>query len=127
MRLPLDSTVRAALYEAAGGQLGDTIQRLCGGDQARARCMRTLDAHAARARCTPPPHRLTPTPTPTPSWSRDQAELFECAALITAEGAAPQVLHSDTVLSRDPQLFTATIALQVRSVGRCSILGECCN
>jgi len=73
VRLPLDSTVRAALYEAAGGQLGDTIQRLCGGDQ---------------------------------------AELFECAALITAEGAAPQVLHSDTVLSRDPQLFTATIALQ---------------
>jgi ectoine hydroxylase-related dioxygenase (phytanoyl-CoA dioxygenase family) len=42
----------------------------------------------------------------------DEAPLFECAAIISAEGAAPQVLHSDTVLTDGRQLFTAFVAMQ---------------
>ena len=41
-----------------------------------------------------------------------EAPLFECAAIISAEGAAPQVLHSDTVLTDGLQLFTAFVAMQ---------------
>jgi ectoine hydroxylase-related dioxygenase (phytanoyl-CoA dioxygenase family) len=41
-----------------------------------------------------------------------EAPLFECAAIISAEGAAPQVLHSDTVLTDGRQLFTAFVAMQ---------------
>lgn len=40
------------------------------------------------------------------------AQLFECAAIISAEGAAPQIVHSDTVLLADPTLHTAFVALQ---------------
>ena len=42
----------------------------------------------------------------------DEAPLFECAAIISAEGAAPQVLHSDTILTDGRQLFTAFVAVQ---------------
>ena len=42
----------------------------------------------------------------------DEAELVECAAIISAEGAAPQMLHSDTIPSDGPQLLTAFVALQ---------------
>ena len=41
-----------------------------------------------------------------------EAPLFECAAIVSAEGAAPQVLHSDTVLTDGLQLFTAFVAMQ---------------
>ena len=42
----------------------------------------------------------------------DAAELFECAAVISAEGAASQIVHSDTVISDAPTLHTAFVALQ---------------
>jgi len=42
----------------------------------------------------------------------DEAELFEVAALISSAGAAPQILHSDTVFTPTAQLFTAFVALQ---------------
>ena len=42
----------------------------------------------------------------------DEAELVECAAIISAAGAAPQMVHSDTIPSDGPQLITAFIALQ---------------
>lgn len=42
----------------------------------------------------------------------NEAELVECAAIISAEGAAPQIVHSDTIPSDGPQLLTAFIALQ---------------
>lgn len=42
----------------------------------------------------------------------DEAELFECAAVISARGSAPQILHSDTVFSEEAQLYTAFVALQ---------------
>jgi len=42
----------------------------------------------------------------------DEAELVECAAIISAAGAAPQMVHSDTIPSDGPQLLTAFIALQ---------------
>jgi hypothetical protein len=45
----------------------------------------------------------------------DAAELVECAAIITAEGAAPQIVHSDTtptLAEAGPQLHTAFVALQ---------------
>jgi len=42
----------------------------------------------------------------------DAAELFECAAIISTAGAAPQILHSDTIFTPTPQLFTAFVALQ---------------
>ena len=42
----------------------------------------------------------------------DDAELFECAAVISKEGAASQIVHSDTVISDAPTLHTAFVALQ---------------
>ena len=43
----------------------------------------------------------------------DDAELLECAAIISVEGAAPQIVHSDTIPTADgPQMFTAFVALQ---------------
>ena len=47
----------------------------------------------------------------------DEAELFECAAIISAVGAAPQIVHSDTVFEAGrshlgPLLHTAFVALQ---------------
>lgn len=42
----------------------------------------------------------------------NDAELYEVAALISAPGSAPQPLHSDTLWSRYPCLYTAFIALQ---------------
>jgi len=44
--------------------------------------------------------------------SGDDAELFECAAIVSAEGAAPQIVHSDVVISGSPRLHTAFVALQ---------------
>jgi hypothetical protein len=40
------------------------------------------------------------------------AELWECAALISAPGAAPQPLHADTLWDEDGVLFSTFIALQ---------------
>lgn len=40
------------------------------------------------------------------------AELWECAALISAPGAAPQPLHADTLWDKDGVLFSTFIALQ---------------
>ena len=78
IRLPWDAPVQAAVREMLreGGQLGDALRTLSGGDE---------------------------------------AELIECASIISAEGAAPQVVHSDTVAEfaeEGPQLHTAFIALQ---------------
>ena len=42
----------------------------------------------------------------------DDAELWELAALISAPGATPQSVHSDTIFSEAPCLFTAFVALQ---------------
>ena len=43
----------------------------------------------------------------------DDAALFECAAIVSAEGAAPQIVHSDVTLSTGtPMLHTAFVALQ---------------
>eukprot|EP00959_Pyramimonas_sp_CCMP1952_P170103 3553827-Pyramimonas_sp.AAC.1 len=48
----------------------------------------------------------------------DHAILFECAAIISAKGAAPQIVHSDTSTSdtdahfMEPELHTAFVALQ---------------
>ena len=43
----------------------------------------------------------------------DEAVLLECAAIISTEGAAPQVVHSDTISTEDgPQMFTTFVALQ---------------
>jgi hypothetical protein len=42
----------------------------------------------------------------------NDAELFECAAVISAQGSAPQILHSDTEFSNAAQLYTAFVALQ---------------
>jgi hypothetical protein len=44
----------------------------------------------------------------------DSAALFECAAIISCEGAAPQRVHSDTVYDaiEGPHLHTAFVALQ---------------
>ena len=41
-----------------------------------------------------------------------EAELFECAALVAAPGAAPQPLHADTLWCEGGCLFTAFVALQ---------------
>jgi len=40
------------------------------------------------------------------------AELWECAALISAPGAAPQPLHADTLWDQEGVLFSTFIALQ---------------
>ena len=40
------------------------------------------------------------------------AELWECAAIVTAPGATAQPVHSDTEYSPSPCLFTAFVALQ---------------
>jgi hypothetical protein len=40
------------------------------------------------------------------------AELWECAAIVVASGAAPQILHGDTHFQQRPQVFTAFVALQ---------------
>ena len=40
------------------------------------------------------------------------AELFELAAFVTVKGAGRQVMHSDTLWSKLPCLFTCTLALQ---------------
>ena len=42
------------------------------------------------------------------------AQLWECAAVIVARGAAPQILHGDTMLNNSdtPEVFTAFVALQ---------------
>jgi ectoine hydroxylase-related dioxygenase (phytanoyl-CoA dioxygenase family) len=43
----------------------------------------------------------------------DSAQLFECAAVISAEGAAPQIVHADTIqTAAGAQLFTVFVALQ---------------
>ena len=43
----------------------------------------------------------------------DGAQLFECAAVISAEGAAPQIVHADTVpTDAGAVLHTAFVALQ---------------
>ena len=42
----------------------------------------------------------------------DDAMLFECAAIVSCEGAAPQIVHSDDVFSSAPRLHTAFVALQ---------------
>jgi len=41
-----------------------------------------------------------------------RAELFECAAVISSQGAPPQIVHSDTVMSDQAVLHTAFVALQ---------------
>ena len=41
-----------------------------------------------------------------------EAQLWELAAIVSAPGAAPQVVHADTVWQPTPLLFTAFIALQ---------------
>ena len=40
------------------------------------------------------------------------AEVWELAALVSRPGSAPQIVHSDTVMSAEPCLFTAFVALQ---------------
>ena len=40
------------------------------------------------------------------------AELWELAALVSAGGAAPQLVHADVLWDPDPLLFTAFVALQ---------------
>ena len=47
------------------------------------------------------------------SVAGDDAELFECAALVAAPGAAPQPLHADTLWCDGGCLFTAFVALQL--------------
>ena len=42
----------------------------------------------------------------------DDAQLWECSAIIAAKGCAPQILHGDTVFTDSPQVFTALVALQ---------------
>ena len=42
----------------------------------------------------------------------DRAELFELAAFYTAPGAKRQVVHADTLFTKEPVLFTAALALQ---------------
>jgi len=43
----------------------------------------------------------------------DGAELFECAAIISTEGAAPQIVHADTIQTdAGAQLHTVFVALQ---------------
>ena len=42
----------------------------------------------------------------------EAAELWEIAAIVSAPGAAPQVVHADTVWQKAPLLYTAFIALQ---------------
>ena len=41
-----------------------------------------------------------------------EAELWEMAALVSAPGATAQPVHSDTIFSHEPCLFTAFVALQ---------------
>ncbi|KAJ1639288.1 hypothetical protein T492DRAFT_938529 [Pavlovales sp. CCMP2436] len=41
-----------------------------------------------------------------------KAELWEMAAIVSAPGSAPQLLHADTLWSPKPCLFTAFVALQ---------------
>jgi len=42
----------------------------------------------------------------------DRAELFELAAFYTAPGASRQVVHADTLFTKQPVLFTVAMALQ---------------
>ena len=40
----------------------------------------------------------------------DAAVLWECAAIISRVGAAPQIVHGDTVFTKEPELHTAFVA-----------------
>jgi ectoine hydroxylase-related dioxygenase (phytanoyl-CoA dioxygenase family) len=42
----------------------------------------------------------------------DKAELFELAAFVTLPGADRQVVHADTLFTKQPALFTVALALQ---------------
>lgn len=42
----------------------------------------------------------------------DRGELFELAAFCTSSGAERQVVHADTLWSKQPALYTCTVALQ---------------
>ena len=74
-----------------------------GSIRARRRCARRC------ASCSPTTRRRWAARSPR---SRAPATLWECAAIVSAPGAAPQILHADATHTPEPLLVTAFVALQ---------------
>tara|TARA_B110001452_G_scaffold42974_1_gene32908 strand:- start:1050 stop:2405 length:1356 start_codon:yes stop_codon:yes gene_type:complete len=84
VRLPWDPVVSGAVREMLAGPLGDAFLQLTGGS--------SEVGGAADA--------------------TNDAVLWECAAVVSRLGAAPQIVHGDTTFTPESAMFTAFVALQ---------------
>lgn len=97
VRLPWDPVVSDAVREMLAGPLGDAFSQLSSGGS---------DVGGAAG--------------------AEKAALWECAAVVSQLGAAPQIVHGDTTFSPEAAMFTAFVALQPveRHMGPTRFLGR---